>query len=174
MFDCFRKKPSTRGYSWERVTLGTGRTELPRMARQSQCKCGAASRESPNQYRIYVSHPSEVTATAVRFRRQLIDLTTRFRKRASSAWFPLDAEIRRDEAIAFTVLLRSEDEKTELRRRVPLRLPVTSGGKGTGGRRFRHVQHLSYESYEPWSFDCRHLSRQFKESSGNSSRGDAG
>lgn len=87
-------------------------------------------RESPNQYRIYVSHPSEVTATAVRFRRQLLDLTHDSANRTSSAWFPLDAEIRREEAIAFTVLLRSGDEKTELRRRVPLRLPGHLWRKG--------------------------------------------
>lgn len=80
-------------------------------------------RESPTQFRVCVSHPSEVTATAVRFRRDLLDLKHDSANRSNSDWLPLDSELRIAEAIAFTVLLRMGDEKTELRRRVPWRLP---------------------------------------------------
>ena len=80
-------------------------------------------RESPTQFRVCVSHPSETTATAVRFRRNLLDLKHDFVNRSNSDWLPLYPELRIAEAIAFTVLLRMGDEKTELRRRVPWRLP---------------------------------------------------
>jgi hypothetical protein len=96
---------------------------FPRWRENVRANVELRPRESPKQFRICVSHPSEVTVTAVRFRRQLLDLTHDSTNRASSAWFPLDVEIRRVEAISFTVLLRSGDEKTELRRRDPLRLP---------------------------------------------------
>jgi hypothetical protein len=87
-------------------------------------------RDFPTQYRILLSHPTEVTATSVRFRRQLLELKHDSASRASSAWLPLDTEIRRDGAISFTVLLRSGEEKTELRRRLPLRLPGNLWLKG--------------------------------------------
>lgn len=80
-------------------------------------------RESPTQFRVCVSHPGEVTATAVRFRRNLLDLKHDSANRSNSDWLPLDSELRIAEVIAFTVLLRMGDEKTELRRRIPWRLP---------------------------------------------------
>ena len=80
-------------------------------------------REAPTQFRVRVSHPSEVTATAVRFRRNPLDLRHDSANSSNSEWLPLDSELRIAEVISFAVLLRMGVEKTELRRRVPLRLP---------------------------------------------------
>lgn len=80
-------------------------------------------REAPTKFRICVSHPSEVTATAIRFQRSLLDLRRDSDKRSKSEWRPLDCDLRIAENIAFTVLLRMGDEKTELRQHVPFRLP---------------------------------------------------
>lgn len=80
-------------------------------------------RESPTQFRVRVSHPSDVTTTSLRFRRNLLELQHDYASSSNSEWLPLDSELRIVEFITFTVLLRKGDEKTELRRRVPLRLP---------------------------------------------------
>ncbi len=80
-------------------------------------------RKAPTQFRIRVLHPSDVTATAIRLRRKLLELQHDSGSSSCSAWLPLDPELRIAESIAVTVLLRKGDETTELRRRVPLRLP---------------------------------------------------
>lgn len=80
-------------------------------------------RDVPTHFRIRVSHPSDVTPTSLRFRRKLLELQHDSGSSSSSAWLPLDPELRIAESVAVTVLMRKGDETTELRRRVPLRLP---------------------------------------------------
>jgi hypothetical protein len=87
-------------------------------------------RESPTRFRVCVSHPSDVAATAVRFRRRLLDLTRDSTNRVCTDWLPLDAEFRKLEAVALTVFLRSGDVKAEVRRSIPLDIPGHQWRKG--------------------------------------------
>lgn len=114
---------STRLFLGDEVLWESAAPTHPGWRDQVQVEVELRPRESPTQFRIRVAHANAVVATSLRFRRALLEIRRDSDRASSSDWLPLDSGIRSAEAIAFTVLLRSGSQKTDLRRRVPFRPP---------------------------------------------------
>lgn len=79
-------------------------------------------RESPTHFRIRIFHPSDVVVASIRCRGQILECQSTSQTGAQTELLPLDETHWDSEEIRFTVLLRKDDERADLRYRTPLRL----------------------------------------------------
>jgi len=99
------------------------RPDAPAWREQVNAQLEFRPTESPHEFRVRVSHPVEVRVTALRYRRRLLELDNNSNRVALSEWLPLERNLLKSETVPFTLVLRKDNETTELRCRRRFRLP---------------------------------------------------